>query len=47
MTIDNARLDFASALAGEVGARAQTMRRERGAGFVRNKGLQDFVTDAD
>ena len=41
------RLAFATDMAKEAGALARTMRRQRSADFVRTKGLQDFVTDAD
>jgi len=47
MSIDDARLRFATELAREAGALARRMRRERGADFVQAKGPQDFVTEAD
>lgn len=47
MTEHSQRLDLACSLAREAGALAREMRRQQGAGFVAEKGPQDFVTAAD
>ncbi len=47
MTDIDARLAFAKSLAQEVGDMAQSLRTERGAEFIAEKGPQDFVTFAD
>ncbi|MCF6326632.1 MAG: inositol monophosphatase [Devosiaceae bacterium] len=47
MNSEISRLEFAKSLALEAGKLAQDMRTKASNGFIKSKGLQDFVTEAD
>ncbi len=47
MNSEISRLEFAKSLALEAGKLAQDMRPKASNGFIKSKGLQDFVTEAD